>query len=131
MQQEERFETYIPKLEGWLDKNIYFYAGDLVETLFEKNIISFDDIENAYEQLKEEDYETKKEYEQALDDQEPQQVTQWFAVSEEAYDKFKMIGDPVIKFKELYIWGRTVYGQKICVDYYYQIDKLKVLLSIH
>lgn len=127
---EKLFESYIPKLETWLNKNIYFYAGELVNTLFEKNIISYDDFENQYENLKESDYDTKEEYEEALDNQEPQRIGQWFVVSKEAYDKFYIIGDPVIKFKELYIWGRKVYGQSIYMDYDTQIDNIKILLDM-
>lgn len=126
---EVSFNDYIPKLQGWINKNIYFYANDLVGNLFECKNITFEDIDNIYKELKKEDYETIAEYENALDNQVPQIVYQWFSVSNQAYHKFKNLGDPVIKLKELYIWGRTMTNQLIYMDYKYQPLTIEYLLS--
>jgi hypothetical protein len=83
------------------NENIFSYANELVNTLLEKEILSYDDIENLY-----------------LDD-EPQEILEWYIVTEEAYNKFKLLDYPVIKFKELYLYGRTIYGQAILMDFYY------------
>jgi hypothetical protein len=124
------FETYKLQLEEWLDKNIISYAGKTFNTLFDKQLITTDDIENFYEELNENDFDTKEEYKDALDNQEPQQVGQWLLVTEEAYNKFKTIGHQVVKFEELYFYGRPVYGQMIVMDFYYMVDKIKIILDI-
>ncbi len=118
------------KLEKWLDKNIFTYGGDLFNVLMEKELISYDDIENVYSKLNKDDFESEEEYNIALNEQEPQQVMQWFIVSEEGYNKFKSLDYPVVKFKELYFYGRTSYGQAIITDFYYLPDGVKVVLDI-
>ncbi len=130
MEYENILMTNKDKLEKWLDKNIFTYGGDLFNILMEKELISYDDIENVYSKLNKDDFESEEEYNIALNEQEPQQVMQWFIVSEEGYNKFKRLDYPVVKFKELYFYGRTSYGQAIITDFYYLPDGVKVVLDI-
>ena len=53
-----------------------------------------------------------------LNHREPYIVYQWFIITEEGYNKFKILGYPVIKYKELYFYGRTSTGQLIITDFY-------------
>jgi len=122
MEYDDIFMNNKDKLEKWLDKNVISYGGDLFNVLMEKELISYDDIENRFPKLNEDDIESGNE-------QHPQEVMQWFIVSEEGYCKFKQLDFPVVKFKELYFYGRTTYGQKIVMDFYYISDALKIILN--
>lgn len=113
------------KLEKWLDKNVISYGGELFNILQEKELISTDDIENLYPKLNKADFESE-----SGNEEHPQEVMQWFIVSEEGYNKFKQLDFPVLKFKELYFYGRTTYGQKMVMDFYYMDDAIKVILNI-
>lgn len=130
MEYDDIFMNNKDKLEKWLDKNVISYGGDLFNALMEKKLISLNDIENVYSKLNRNDFESEEEYNIALNEQEPQQVMQWFIVSEEGYNKFKQLDYPVVKFKELYFYGRTSYGQAIITDFYYLPDVVKVVLNI-
>jgi len=122
MEYDDIFMNNKDKLEKWLDKNVISYGGDLFNVLMEKELISYDDIENRFPKLNEDDIESGNE-------QHPQEVMQWFIVSEEGYNKFKQLDYPVVKFKELYFYGRTTYGQKMVMDFYYISDALKIILN--
>jgi hypothetical protein len=123
MEYDDIFMNNKDKLEKWLDKNVISYGGDLFNILMEKELISYDDIENRFPKVNEDDIESGNE-------QHPQEVMQWFIVSEEGYNKFKQLDFPVIKFKELYFYGRTTYGQKMVMDFYDIRDALKIILNI-
>jgi len=127
--QEDIFINNKDKLEYWLYKNVISGGDDLFNVLIKKELISYDDIENVYSKLNKEDFESEEEYNIALNEQEPQDVMQWFIVSEEAYNKFKQLEFPVVKFKELYFYGRTSYGQKMVMDFYYINDAHKIILE--
>ena len=122
MEYDDIFMNNKDKLEKWLDKNVISYGGDLFNILMEKELISYDDIENRFPKVNEDDIESGNE-------QHPQEVMQWFIVSEEGYNKFKQLDFPVLKFKELYFYGRTTYGQKMVMDFYYISDALKIILN--
>lgn len=128
------------KLEKWLDKNVISYGGELFNILQEKELIStdaglsdfvfnkiahnLDDIENLYPKLNKADFESE-----SGNEEHPQEVMQWFIVSEEGYNKFKQLDFPVLKFKELYFYGRTTYGQKMVMDFYYISDAINIILN--
>ena len=118
------------KLEKWLDKNVISYGGELFNILQEKELISYDDIENIYSKLNRQDFDSDEEYNMALNEQNPQEVMQWFIVSEEGYNKFKQLDYPIVKFKELYFYGRTSYGQSLSMDFYYLPDAINIILNI-
>lgn len=56
---------------------------------------------------------------QALEDleSEPQEVYEWWAVSEYLFEKLKAQGAPVLEYANMYIWGRCTTGQAILLDY--------------
>lgn len=51
------------------------------------------------------------------DNKEPQEVFEWWAVSEFLYLKLKERGYPVIEYGCTHIWGRTCTGQAILLDH--------------
>ena len=125
MECQDIFMNNKDSLEKWLDKNVISYGGELFNILQEKELISTDDIENLYPKLNKADFESE-----SGNEEHPQEVMQWFIVSEEGYRKFKQLDFPVLKFKELYFYGRTTYGQKMVMDFYYISDALKIILNI-
>lgn len=50
-------------------------------------------------------------------DTEPQEIFEWWVVTEWLYDKLKAQGEPVIEWCNLHIWGRTCSGQAILLDH--------------
>jgi len=124
------YKIYERALEAWLSQHIISYANDLVETLMSKELIEWDDVTNLYEEPTREEFETDEEFAQAKDDVEPKDIMQWFIITEEAYNKFKAVGYPVMRFKELYFYGRTGCGQALVLDFYYSPDKIKPILGL-
>lgn len=124
------FELHKDSLTKWLDENIYLQANDTMSYLQEKEIITNDYFENFYKQLNRKDYDTNEDYEEALDEQLPQDVYEWYLVSSRAYDTFNKIGDVVVKFKDLHFWGRGCSGQEILIDYLYDSDAIKIILNL-
>lgn len=47
---------------------------------------------------------------------EPQEIFEWWIVTDHLYDKLKEKGEPVIEWQNLSIWGRTTTGQAILLD---------------
>lgn len=56
---------------------------------------------------------------QALEDlqSEPQEVYEWWAVTEYLFERLKAQGEPVLEYANMYIWGRCTTGQAILLDY--------------
>jgi hypothetical protein len=48
---------------------------------------------------------------------EPQDIMEWWAVSEFLYRKLKEKGHPVVDAGSCYVWGRCTSGQSILLDY--------------
>jgi hypothetical protein len=95
------FEKNQPNISNWINYNIYSLANEFVEYLIKENIISINDIEN---------YDSHKD------------IYEWYIISDDAYIKFKMLGYQVIKFKDIYIYGRPSSGQLLLTDFYYMTD---------
>jgi hypothetical protein len=124
------FELHKDSLTKWLDENIYQQANDTVKFLYGTQYITSENFENFYKQLNREDYNSNEDYEEALNEQIPQDVYEWYLVSSRAYDTFNKIGDMVVKFKDLHFWGRECSGQKILIDYLYDSDAIKIILNL-
>jgi hypothetical protein len=107
------------KLKTWLEQNVCTYGGELFDMLLKTQQININDIENLYSELDRSEFESDDEYNYCLENQEPQEVYQWFVVTKEGYNKFKMLGYPVTKYNSLYFYGRTSYNQLIFTDFYY------------
>jgi hypothetical protein len=105
------FENSKSIISDWINNNIYSLANQFAYYLIDENIISIDDIEN---------YDSDKD------------IYEWYIISGDAYNKFQMLGYQVIKFKDIYIYGRTTSGQLIITDFYYMSDEnlVKFLNSI-
>ena len=58
MEYDNIFMNNKDKLEEWLNKNVISYGGDLFNILMEKELISYDDIENRFPKLNEDDIES-------------------------------------------------------------------------
>lgn len=76
----------------WVNKNIISEATKAVECLENNGVISCEDIWNYWEDE---------------DEEQPQQISDWYLVTEEAYHKFQLIGYPVLDFNNIYFWGKT------------------------
>lgn len=114
-------QHYVSRLNKWLNDNIHFYAGELVSDLIDKKIINAEHYDNVFI--------ISDDPEETLEIHGFTHVYQWFVVSKNAYFSFKKLGDPVIKYKEMYIWGRTCEGQPIIMDYHNDINKMQELLK--
>ncbi len=123
------FNRNFRQIENWIEQNIYLRSNQVINKLFEKEIISWDDVTNLYPQINESDYDNKEEYYNDMDANSPYDIFEWYIVSESAYNKFKSWGYPVLQFEELYFWGRTSFGQAIVVDFYYEIDRIKEIVK--
>ncbi len=122
-----------------VDREIYCNFSCAMQELQEKEIISFDDIENQYETDEEilnnymgDDLKTeeeKEEYIQHIRDngEADKEIFEYWIISEWFYNKLKEINEPVIEWGNLFIWGRTCTGQAICLDY--TIDKIRKLMN--
>ena len=75
---------------------------------------SLEDIENFY----------------GLDsEQEPQEILEWWPVSDWMKDKLLEKGEPILNYQDYnYFWGRTCSGQAICLDHVIQTIAKEVLL---
>lgn len=51
-----------------------------------------------------------------LCDEEPQEIFEWWIVTEWLYEKLKAKGEPVLEWGCNYYWGRTCTGQAILLD---------------
>ncbi len=116
-------------LEKWLNANIYSRADNLYIKLLQSELITCDDIENLFPEIIPEDYSDYEDFEDAYAFSTAQEVYEWYLVSEKAYEKFKQWGDPVIRFQEIYLWGRTCSGQSITVDFYYSPEKIDDIIQ--
>jgi hypothetical protein len=112
-----------------MEKELISYDAGLSDFVFNKIAHDLDDIENRFSKLNRADFESEEKYITELNEQHPQEVMQWFIVSEEGYRKFKQLDFPVLKFKELYFYGRTIYGQKMVMDFYYISDAINIILN--
>jgi hypothetical protein len=76
----------------WVDQDVLTCANELGEG------IDIECIENLY------------------NNDEPQEIYQWFIVTSWLHEKLSEQGDPVAEWKGQYWWGRTCYGQGIEID---------------
>jgi hypothetical protein len=106
---------------------LYFEGGneDAKETFLEE----FDRLEEESSELLEKEEiseathernlalieEAKEEFE-AIEN-EPQEIYEWWAISDFLFRKLKEKGDAVVDSGSCYIWGRTTSGQAILLDY--------------
>ena len=119
-------DIYFNKLEKWIDSNILHEANTLVQLLFEKELVMYEDIENYYKTYYREDFNDEEAYINVINDPEPQDVYEWYLVTKECYEKFSNIGDIVFKWENMHFWGRSCTGLPIIADFKYNEDRLKL-----
>ncbi len=102
---------------NWIEANVVSCINQLVPELFTEGKIGSEDFSNYWETPNLDDYETSQAYWEAVDNPEPQEVYEWYCVTQPGYNFFKLCGDPVAQYKGIYIWGRRSTGQKISVDF--------------
>ncbi len=126
---EDEESTRQEKNRILVDREVLSCFSYAMQELQEKEVISFEDIENLYftdEQIKkynpliktDEDLQEFKDNGEAMQD-----IYEYWIVSEWFFDKLKELNEPVIEWGGLYIWGRTCTGQAICLDY--TIDEIR------
>lgn len=94
----------------------------LVEMLLEKEIASYEDIENIYktpEDMEDEGY-TKEEIEAG--DGNAKEILEWWVVSDYMERQLRALGYPLLVTDYGTWWGRCTSGQAICLDY--TIDRI-------
>ena len=98
-----------------------------MQKLLEKEIISYDDIENGEmtdEEIKNNidiDNKTEEEINEAIEDYRSdgsanKEIYEWWCVTEWLYEKLKELNEPVVQWENLNIWGRCCTGQAIALD---------------
>ena len=109
-------------------REILACQSGLVSELLEKGILQYEDIENLYETCKER--ESNSEYwceacknGDYCEDTQPQEIYEWWLVSEWMYNKLREQDEPVLNYGDFnFFWGRCCTGQAIKLDYV--IDKI-------
>jgi hypothetical protein len=126
-----------------IDENhVYVCQTTLVDDLLNKNIFSYDDIINLYDERQIEELEKAKEklydlldkedddnkaaeIEEQIDElsltidtlrDEPQEIYEWWVVSNWLAEKLEEKGEPILKNEYGIWWGRTCTGQAIYID---------------
>ncbi len=117
------------KVGKFVDREVYLCQSSLVGHLFEKEVFSYDEIENMYlsdEQIL--DYagevnkdSTEEERQDVIqnwrdDGQDMQEVFEWWVVSDWLVEKLKNAGEPILENDYGTWWGRTCTGQAILLD---------------
>ncbi len=106
----------------------------LVEELFADNKLGPTDFANWYQMPCMWDYETQEDYDQAVEqaelDQVANQVCRWYSVTKKGFGLFRTCGDPVAKYKGIYIWGRTTNGESIVEDFTNDKRKMDLMSKI-
>jgi len=103
-------------LEKWsefLKNNVYCLCNEFMNNLLKTDPDIYSEFENIY------NTETE-EYEE---------ICQYFIISEEAYDKLNKLKEPVLKYHDIYIYGRTGFGQLLHMDFQYRLDELAAVFN--
>ena len=96
--------SFQEKCRKFTNREIYVCQTMLVEKLLNEYIFQVEDIENYY--IKVED----------SDEEEPQEIYEWWVVSEWLAYKLKGLGEPILENDYGIWWGRTTTGQAIYMD---------------
>ena len=113
-------------IEAIINREILANQSSLVDWLFEKNMLSYEDLENLCPRycpdcgrdftVNDENTDTCEYCNDNRD--KPQDIMQWFLVDTYMADKLKSIGEPVLYTPDTndQWWGRTCCGQAISLD---------------
>lgn len=112
-----------------LDENLFFEGGTQEDK--DNFLEEFERIENESkdllnsEEISEETHDrnveliqqAKEEFEEATEESEPQEIFEWWAVSDFLFAKLMELGHPVVDTRSCKVWGRCTTGQAILLDY--------------
>lgn len=124
-------------LDRFIEREIYACQSALVEEAFKKQLFLFDDIENLYRpfdgkliaptvciQCKREfsclDSENGQCETCFEENQEPQEIFEWWLISPWFGKKLLIEGEPILENEFGLWWGRCTTGQAIMLDYVIQ-----------
>jgi hypothetical protein len=114
-------ETERQEANGRLVRNeVITCQSSLVDELLKREVFSYDDIINLYES----EEEAK---ENGHEDPEPQEIYEWWVVSEWMAEELEKQGEPLLKNDFGTWWGRTCTGQAILLDHV--IDRIRAELN--
>ena len=112
-----------------VDREVLLLFSYPMQTLLEKEIISYDEIENQTltdEEIKDNyQYDLKGKDEEEINEfiqnvrnrnEDQKEIYEYWCVTEWLYNKLKELGEPVVQWENLNIWGRTCTGQAIALD---------------
>jgi hypothetical protein len=124
-------------LEKFVAREVYACQSSLVEEAFKKQVFTIDDLENMYRpfdgrllapnvcvrclcEFRCLDSETGECETCFEDNQQPQEILEWWLVSPWLSKKLLMEGEPVLDNEYGIWWGRCASGQAIVMDYVIQ-----------
>lgn len=97
----ENTNTLTNKIENLLENNLIYNQTLLVEELLKKEIFSYEDIINLYDET---------------DEEAPKEIMSWYLITDWFADKLKSKNEAVLESDFGTWWGRTTYGQGIIMD---------------
>ncbi len=125
------------KLDEFVNREIFACQSALINEAFKGELFTLDDVENLYRPFDGKlidpaicvrcqdafgclDSETGKCESCFEDNQQPQEIFEWWLVSQWLGMKLLMNGEPIINNDYGIWWGRTTTGQAISMDYIIQ-----------
>ncbi|HDK7195006.1 TPA: hypothetical protein PTV74_003313 [Clostridium botulinum] len=133
------------RIENIIENEVLVCQSSLVEKLLESEIVYCDDIENMYinnseeieelqnkieeledkEELTEQEESEIEELENKIEEleeeqEEPQEIFEWWVVSNWLANKLEQYGEPILNSDYGTWWGRTCTGQALKLDYIFQ-----------
>ena len=97
--------------ENYIERDILYCASMMVEDMLKHSYdvsfinevgFNYDNIENLYTQ--------------ADGEEEPQEIYEWWQVSDWLYSQLNDLGEPILSTNYGFYWGRTCTGQSIILD---------------
>lgn len=105
----------LKRYSDFIEKNVYCLCNDFMNNLLNDNPDIYFEFENIL--IKKDDIDSAKE------------IFQYYIISEDAYKLLNILEEPVLKYYDLYIYGRPCFGQMIYLDFAYQTEKLERAFS--
>jgi hypothetical protein len=87
------------ELNDFVFREVYVSQSHLVEHLLSKEVLNYGDIINSHDE-----------------DNEPQEIFEWWLCSDWLLEKLEQQGEPILKTPWGTWWGRTTMGQAIALD---------------
>ncbi len=103
----------------WSEKQEEFKAYSNDQSTFNRKVKSKSDFQVFLHSLDETEFDefcTEFDYEDEMNDREPKEIYEWWAVSGYLFDKLNENGCCVVDAGSCKLWGRTTTGQAILLD---------------